>query len=582
MNSLKKSWWPTLTALSLAVTGSLAHADERESLETLRQTTIGLIDALVDKGVITREAADGMLKQAQQRAAAASAASTGTAAASPTVPEAAKPETTASGKPVLRVPYVSEAMKAQIRNEVKEEVLTQARAERWGVPNATPSWVDRIKMDGDFRFRYQTDRPSKDNTSPFDYVAAEVNNRNGLSRAPDFASSVLQQDNSLTPIGSTADARDRERIRLRLGILAKVSDEVGVGVRLATGSATDRVSTNQTLGQNFNKYQLFVDRAFVRLDPADWISVQAGRLPNPWFSTDMVWSDNLNFDGVAATTHWAPQGSAFSPFATVGWFPLREQTPPSRSSRWLAGAQVGTGWALTDRTKVKLGLAYYSYNNLEGQLDRNYTLGTNSSNQQVVIADPAYGQYEYPSGLRQKGNTVFETNPTSVDTSPVWGLAYGFRPLVLTASAELTQFSPYSLLLSAEYVKNTAFDEASFHRRAGAFFDGKNPGGKSTGYHFKLAFGAAEVRESGQWQLFTSYRHVGSDAVLDAFTDSDLGLGGTNLQGYTLGGSYGLYRNTSLGVRYLSAKTIDTPLNAAYPDAFYKVNSVQVDLNVRF
>jgi hypothetical protein len=361
---------------------------------------------------------------------------------------------------------------------------------------------------------------------------------------------------------------------------------------LATGSATDRVSTNQTLGQNFNKYQLFVDRAFVRLDPADWVTVQAGRIPNPWFSTDMVWSDNLNFDGLAATGRWVSQGSAFSPFATLGWFPLREQTPPSRSSRWLMGAQVGTGWDVAARTKVKLGLAYYSYNNLEGKVDQSYALGTNSSNQAVVVTGPEYGQYEYPTGLRQKGNTVFETNPTSVDTSPLWGLAYAFRPLVLTASAELTHFSPYSLLISAEYVKNMAFDEASFHRRAGAFFDNKSPGGKSTGYHLKLAFGSAEVREQGQWQLATSYRHVGSDAVLDAFTDSDLGLGGTNLQGYTLGGSYGLYRNTSLGVRFLSAKTIDTPLNQAvvniggqtvdFGQAKYKVNSLQVDLNVRF
>ncbi|MBC7702015.1 putative porin [Aquabacterium sp.] len=579
MNVLKKTWWPTLTALSLAMTGTLAHADERASLEALRQTTIGLIDALVDKGVLTREVADGMLKQAAPRATA-------------TDPDAPKPETTAAGKPVLRVPYVSDAMKAKIRNEVKEEVLTQARAERWGVPNATPSWVDRIKIDGDFRFRYQSDRPGKDNTMPSDYVAAEGTNKNGLSRAPDFASSALQGDNSLTPTSSTSDARERERIRLRLGVSARVADEVGVGIRLATGSATDRVSTNQTLGQNFNKYQLFVDRAFVRLDPADWVTVQAGRIPNPWFSTDMVWSDNLNFDGLAATGRWVTQGSAFSPFATLGWFPLREQTPPNRSSRWLMGAQVGTGWDVAARTKVKLGLAYYSYNNLEGKVDQSYVLGTNSSNQAVVVTGPEYGQYEYPTGLRQKGNTVFETNPTSVDTSPLWGLAYAFRPLVLTASAELTHFSPYSLLISGEYVKNMAFDEASFHRRAGAFFDNKSPGGKSTGYHFKLAFGSAEVREQGQWQLATSYRHVGSDAVLDAFTDSDLGLGGTNLQGYTLGGSYGLYRNTNLGVRFLSAKTIDTPLNQAvvniggqtvdFGQAKYKVNSLQVDLNVRF
>ena len=109
MTHIRKPLWLSLTALSLAVSAQCAHAEERESLEALRQTTIGLIDALVDKGVITREAADAMLKQARARAELAQGASTAT-----------KPETTAAGKPVQRVPYVSEAMKAQIRNEVKE------------------------------------------------------------------------------------------------------------------------------------------------------------------------------------------------------------------------------------------------------------------------------------------------------------------------------------------------------------------------------------------------------------------------------------------------------------------------------
>ena len=31
-----------------------------------------------------------------------------------------------------------------------------------------------------------------------------------------------------------------------------------------------------------------------------------------------------------------------------------------------------------------------------------------------------------------------------------------------------------------------------------------------------------------------------SDAVIDAFTDPDFGLGGTNLKGYTVGGSWAL------------------------------------------
>lgn len=548
---------------------SVAQADERESLEALRQTTLGLIEALVDKGVLTREAADGMLKQAQARAAAA------TAAAAATPGAAAAPLATA--KPVQRVPYVSEAMKAQIRNEVKEEVLTQARAERWGVPNAVPSWVDRIKIDGDFRFRFQADRPDRSNAQPSDYLQSEGDNL-GTTRAADFG--AFASLNNPVATGSTLDKRDRERLRLRLGVSAKVTDEVGVGVRLATGNGNDRVSTNQTLGQNFNKYPLLVDRAYVRVDPADWLSVQAGRLPNPWFSTDMVWNENLNFEGLAASARWSkPEKTSFEPFATLGAFPLREDSRPSRSSRWLYGAQVGAAWSPATRTKLKFGMAYYSYENLEGHRETDYLYDGVSAQ---VLPGLTYGQYEYGSGLRQKGNTLFETNPSIPDTElPVWGLAYQFRPLTLTASAEFTHFSPYSLLLSAEYVKNTAFDVGDFRRRSGLNLD---PGGHDTGYQFRLAFGAADVREQGQWQVSATYRHLGSDAVLDAFTDSDMGLGGTNVQGYSLAFTYGLYRNTSLGLRYLASKTIDSPINNTvdFKDAQYKVNTLQVDLNVRF
>lgn len=559
-----------LTAMSLAIAATGASAQERESVEMIRQTTVNLIEALVQNGVLTREKADALIKDAQAKAQAQKPA------------QAEAGSESSAAKPVIRIPYVPESVRNQIRDEVKEEVVTQARAERWGVPNASPAWADRIKIDGDFRFRYQSDRQSRDNTPSTTYLNAEVANDNGLTRAPDLASYNVVS-NGVLATASTQDSRSRERIRMRLGLTAKVADEVGVGVRLATGNATDRVSTNQTLGNSFNKYQLFVDRAFVRLDAAESLTIQAGRMPNPWFSTDMVWSENLNFDGLAATFHLPTPPVDFAPYATVGWFPLREQTPPSRGSRWLMGAQLGAAWDAAARTRLKFGLAYYNYKNLAGEQDTNYDTALNGSGQPVVVPHVEYGKFEYPSGMRQRGNTVFETNPLfSTDIAPIWGLAYQFRPLVLTASAELTHFSPYSLLLSAEYAKNMAFDANSFHHRAGAAYLNVDPGGKDKGYHFKLAFGAPEVRETGQWQLSTSYRYVGSDAVLDAFTDSDLGLGGTNLQGFTLAGLYGLYRNTTLGARYLSAKTIDTPLNASYPNAKYKVNTLQVDLNVRF
>ncbi|MCH8180480.1 MAG: putative porin [Proteobacteria bacterium] len=563
-----------LMGLALALP---AHAGERESLESLRETTRALIDALVEQGVLSRDKADALVRSAEQKAQAAAAAN-----------PAPKPSVTPDGKPILRVPYVPDSVRAQIRDEVKEEVVAQARAERWGVPNA-PAWVNSIKIDGDLRLRYQHDSQSGNNTPAQTYMLAEAQDANGISRAPDFAAFAVNDGGDLLPTADTQSARTRERLRLRLGLTAKVTDEVGVGVRLATGNATDRVSTNQTMGQNFNKYQLFVDRAFVRLDPAEWVSIQGGRIPNPWFSTEMTWSENINFEGFAASFRRPVVDDGFAPFLTVGYFPLREASQPSKNSRSLWGAQLGTALELDSRTRVKLGLAYYQYNNIEGRSETDYEQFVNPSNGNTGIsAGLRYGRSEYPVGLRQRGNTVFETNPLLFGSlsdliKPTWGLAYRFKPLVLTASAEFTHFSPFNIMVAAEYANNTAFSLSDFRRRADAtFYSNVNPGGRRDGYQLKFAVGALDVRDADDWQVQLAYRHVGSDAVLDAFTDSDLGLGGTNIRGYTVGLNYGLYRNTLLGMRYMAAENIDPTLNSNFPTSSFKVNTLMVDLNVRF
>ena len=89
----------------------------------------------------------------------------------------------------------------------------------------------------------------------------------------------------------------------------------------------------------------------------------------------------------------------------------------------------------------------------------------------IVIFTADHGDLVGSHGLRQKGNTVFETNPTidGIDTPPVWGLAYKFRPLVLTASAEFTHFDPFNILLSAEYVSEYFTDAANQHTYPGHF-----------------------------------------------------------------------------------------------------------------
>ena len=62
-------------AMTLALAGGpgLAYADERGDLEQLRATTLSLIEALVETGAITRERADKLIGDAEQKARARAA-----------------------------------------------------------------------------------------------------------------------------------------------------------------------------------------------------------------------------------------------------------------------------------------------------------------------------------------------------------------------------------------------------------------------------------------------------------------------------------------------------------------------------
>ena len=63
-------------------------------------------------------------------------------------------------------------------------------------------------------------------------------------------------------------------------------------------------------------------------------------------------------------------------------------------------------------------------------------------------------------------------------------------------------------------------------------------------------------------------------AVLDTFADSDFRLGGTDSNGYFIGGAYGLDRNAWVSLKWLSADELD-----GLP---YAVDVLQLDLNAKF
>ncbi|MDP3088174.1 MAG: putative porin [Methylotenera sp.] len=532
-----------IATLCLSTMMTSANAGERESLEQLRSTTVNLVNLLVEEGVLSKGKADELLKQASQDAEKAKQKDT--IAAEATQNEDAVDK--AVSEKIVRVQYVPEIVKKEMKEEIKKEVMANLNykaGDRLGLPG----WIDRFNFEGDIRLRYQNDRFGDENPNILNYNFA-----NG-------------SDNIL----NTTEDRNRARVRARLATKVKVNDWLNGEIRIVTGNLNDPLSPNQTQETRSAKYTIGLDRAYLSANIAPSLNIVGGRFPNPFFFTDLVWDPSMHFDGVATT--FKPQfNKSWSGFATIGAFPLEdvESSDINRAkSKWLYGSQAGIKWTSVNKSSVKLGVALYEFDNIEGMSNGANTL------QPFNGTIPAF---------RQKGNSVFDINVgvpgSGVPGSGIterFGLLSKFRNLNFTGEVDIAAFDPVHITLTGDYTRNIGYNRREILNRIGIAsindfgFDDE----QVNAYHVKLAVGNTGTSSPSNslptttklhdWQSFIAYKRLEADSVVDSYTDSDFLLGGTNAKGWVLGGSYGIGKNTYLSARWFSADEI-TPRRGFKP-----------------
>ena len=520
----------------------------------------------------------GKLQAQKQRAASSVVAAPAAPAATAAVP----PPANKQGQ--VRVIYVPESEKQKIRDEVKAEVVAQAKAENWAQPNALPEWTKRITIGGDFRFRYEFDHFDNTNDSQFINYQA-INSGNPY----DFNLGV--SNNTLPPILNTTQDRAQPRIRGRLMLNAAVSDDLDAGVRLTTGNSKNPVSTDQTLGMDTDKNTFVVDQAYVNYRPVSGLDAWVGRMPNPWLSTDLVWDPDVNFDGVALRYQRTLPGG-FTPFLTIGAFsvqntdfdfPSTDTSKVASHNKWLYAGQLGSSWKVNDTLDARLGVAYYHFKNIQGR---------RSSPCQPLSATASCDTDDSRPSFIQKGNTLFLIRDLSLITDPsaaqfnYAGLASPFHEIDVTGKMDFDVWGPRHLVFTADFVDNLAYNyhsilakspinnyECSKYDVKGNCLVNTYHTGKQ-GFMLQMLLGYPQVSERWQWSLLGGYKRLASDAVVDAFTDSDFHFGGTNAKGYYLQGTLGFTHNAWLSARYLSADEVSGPP--------LSIDVLQLDLNARF
>ena len=533
--------------------------------------TINLIRLLVEQGILKQDKADALIAQAQNEAAQAKQAAASTAVAAGPV--------AAPGD--VRVQYVPAAVRDQIRDQVKAEVMATAKQENWAAPNTFPDWASRISFDGDIRLRDESRYYSGSNSNEIvDF--AKLNNNNGPYDVNPNSST------SLPPLFNTREDRTNQfRLRARLGMKAVISPEWTAGIRIGTGSDNNPVSTTQNLGGGFAKKDIWLDQGYLNWKPTDELTLTGGRFANPFMSTDMLYSNDLNFDGVAAIFDHKLNRD-WGVFGTVGAFPVDYTNDTSTSNgfdkeesdnKWLYGAQIGAKWAINSNNRLKGALAYYRFDDIQGQ---------RSSPCEPWAGAPGCDTDGSRAAFMQKGNSVFllrditpnPANPTTTPQPQFVGLASEFNLLDLNLVWDADLPEDFKLRSQGNYIHNLGYEEGDMRKRSeGQIVNNLNSNGEiesgANAWMVQFTLGnALDLKKQGDWNMFAGYKYIQPDALPDGFNDSSFHLGGTNAKGYFLGGNYGLAKNVYATGRWLSTE-------AVY-GAPFDIDVLQLEINTRF
>ena len=194
-------------------------------------------------------------------------------------------------------------------------IRDRAQAQGWAAPNETPEWSKRIRVEGDVRVRNES-RFNSGGNSNTEVDWAAINQGDGYD--------VNKNTNPGNPalLNTTRNRTNQWRVRARLGVLADVSEDLKAGIRVATGSDDSPVSTTQTLGGGLGKKDIWLDQAWASYRLSPDFKVTGGRFGNPFVSTDTLFSNDLNFDGIALQFGRALPERGLDLFGTLGYVPL--------------------------------------------------------------------------------------------------------------------------------------------------------------------------------------------------------------------------------------------------------------------
>lgn len=391
-------------------------------------------------------------------------------------------------------------------------------AERTVAVDALKSTVSKFAWSGDFRYRNETVETAPNHTTP-------------------------------------EHARNRDRLRLRFGVTAKVNDTVKARVQLSTVNSGDDSprSTNQTEGDAWNRKAIGIDLAYVDWKPHALFNLQLGKHPQPWVRTaSYFWDGDLTPEGAALKFARGPLfGGLF-----YDWLSERDNntTPALRNDAKLLGAQIGM--------KPQIGpvsftgaIAYFQVTNVQDQIASATPLSGAAAGSTCAINTAFSGS--------TNGNTTYDDNGAT---------AGGCAP------AERLQADQRAVAgrLQARHPARDAVRGLHQEQRR----RGQPDGWQQARYRAGLRLHAQQGECAEELEIGYVYQKTEKDAIFGQFVDSDFGGGVTDTRGSVVKAAWVPAANWTLNGTYFINTRFNDAGSTATTDLDYK--RLQLDLNFKF
>ena len=357
-----------------------------------------------------------------------------------------------------------------------------------------------------------------------------------------------------------ADARNRLRFRYRLGLTATINPEWEAGFRLASGEAGNITSSNQSFDDAFTRKAIEIDRAFIRYSPKSLfgshrpiLRLTGGKFSPAHFRPAAVIPSEMVFDNDVSVEGFHQEITALA--RSTGLLRRLEfhgdQWIVDEVSRgedaWVLGGQgvlrLSPGGGVSDLTLAG-GVLHFT------QPDR------------IAMARNGNGAIVITNGVRLDDGTVIEGGvPFSPgQDNPIVGFVSRFTVLTGSAAVAITpRASTRPISAFVDLAHNTRADDDHNALWAGA--------------------GWGRLQRPGDWTAAVAYARTEKEAVISAFSYSDLGRsGGTNTKGWMLQVEYQAAPGIVLAAKHHLITLIRAPAGQPNPT----LHCLQVDVRAGF